>query len=502
VVTDRILVVAALIALAGCTVGPEPRRPDVDAPEQWAATDRPDRRAAWSDDLPSRVVATNTDARRWWAIFGDPVLDGLVDDALKQNLDVQQAGLRIAEAREQRDATASAYYPNVEASGIAGRSRMSENGIGKALAGGGSSSGGAAGASQQQSAPSVFNLFQAGFDATWEPDLWGKTTRGVQAANADIRAADDARHDAMVSMTAEIARAYLTLRGAERQREITRQDIATQEHLAELVGSRNAAGLAPSSDVASQQVQVSASRAQLPQLEQQIAINRNRLALLLAMPPGALDDRLAERPLPALPPQVPIGLPGDLLRRRPDVRQREAQVESATARIGVARAQLFPSVRFGATGGLQSTDSSSLFDWASRFGIFGAQVSLPIFEGGKLHAQVRIADLRAQEAVLSYRQTVLTAFHDVDNALTTYAQDQHRAMDLDRQLHQAERSRDLATDRYRSGLGAFIDVLNAEHQSHLAAVDLAQSTATASTDLVALFKALGGGWDDADADSR
>jgi len=493
-----LVVMAALLACAACTVGPEPRKPDIEAPGDWAATRAGGPRAAL--DVPSRVVTTATDQRRWWSVFDDAVLDALIDDALKQNLDVQQAGLRIAEARAQRDATASAFYPSVQSTNVAGRSRMSENGIGTALSGGGSSSGAASGSSSM--GPSVFNLFQSGFDATWEPDLWGKTRRGVQADAAAVRSAEESRHDAMVSLAAEITRDYLTLRGAERQRDITLIDIATEEQLRDLVDSRSRSGLAPSSDVAAQQVQVSASRAQLPQIEQTIAMNRNRLALLLAMPPGGLEARLVARPSPPLPPQVPIGLPGDLLRRRPDVRQSEAEVKEATARIGVAKAMLFPSVRFGATGGFQATQSSSLFDWASRFGIAGADVSIPIFQGGKLLAQVRIADLRAQETVLNYRKTVLSAFHDADNALTTYAQDQRRAVDLDRQQHEASRSRDLALDRYRAGLGAYVDVLNADHQVHQAALDVAQTTVTASTDLVALFKALGGGWDDDDADSR
>ena len=503
----RVMTASALLVLSACTVGPEPRRPDVDAPGDWAATRVRVEDATHAPDPPSRVVSSPTDQRRWWSVFDDAVLDGLIDDAMKQNLDVQQAGLRIAEARAQRDATASAFYPSVQSTNVAGRSRMSENGIGTALSGGGASKGGAGGSAtgSGSSPPSVFNLFQSGFDATWEPDLWGKTRRGVQADSAALRSAEESRHDAMVSLAAEIARAYLTLRGAERQREITLTDIATQEQLRDLVDSRNRAGLAPSSDVAAQQVQVSASRAQLPQIEQSIATNRNRLALLLAMPPGGLEQRLvlpSVRPSPALPPQVPIGLPGDLLRRRPDIRQSEADVEQATARIGVSRAMLFPSVRFGATGGFQSTQTSNLFDWASRFGIAGVDVSIPIFQGGKLLAQVRIADLRAQDTVLSYRKTVLSAFHDADNALTAYAQDQRRAVDLDRQQHEASRSRDLALDRYRTGLGAYIDVLNADHQVHQVALDVTQSTVTASTDLVALFKSLGGGWDDSDADSR
>ena len=484
--SSRIASCVLAMACAACTVGPDPHRPDVDVPPGWAAA----RDTKIGTDLPSRVTAAPAADGRWWSVFRDPVLDGLIDTAMAQSLDVQEAGLRIAEARAQRDSAAGAYYPSVESSNIGARTRMGAGGIGQAL------SGGQGGAASSSSSGISTNIFNVGFDATWEPDLFGKTRRSVQAAEAGIRSAEEQRHDAMLSLAAEITRAYLSLRGAERTRALTLADIASQEQLQSLIASRNRSGLAPTSDVATQQVQVSGTRARLPQVEQTITTNRNRLALLLAMPPGALDARLGEGAVPALPPEVPVGLPGDLLRRRPDIRRSEAEAEAATARIGVAKAALYPSVRFAAIGAFSSNETSSLFEWASRFGLVGAQLSIPIFEGGKLQAQLRVADLRSQEAILSYRQTVLAAFHDVDNAMTTYAQDQRRTSDLDRQVADSRRGRELARDRYTSGLGAYIDVLNAEHQANQAELDLAQSTVTASTDLVALFKALGGGWDD------
>ena len=484
------------LACGACAVGPEPHQPDADVPAGWAAARDP----KIATDLASRVVPGRTDDQRWWTVFGDPVLDGLIETATAQSLDVQQAGLRIAEARAQRDSVAGAYYPSVASNNVAARTRMGEGGLGQLIGGGGSGGASSTSTSSSSDTSSGFstNLFQVGFDATWEPDLFGRTRRNVQAAEFDILSAEEQRHDALVSLAAEIARDYLTLRGAERQRAITEADIASQQRLGDLIGSRNESGLAPSSDVATQRVQVSLARSKLPPIEQNVATNRNRLALLLAMPPGALDDRLATGALPALPPEVPVGLPGDLLRRRPDVRRREADFEAATARIGVAKAALFPSVRFAALGGFSGNQASTLLDWASRFGLVGAQLSIPIFQGGQLRAQLRVADLRAQEAAVTYRSTVLGAFHDVDNAITTYALEQRRAVDLGHQLDDTRRGRELARYRYEAGLGAYIDVLNAEHQANQAELDLAQSTVTATTDLVALFKALGGGWTDAD----
>ncbi len=297
-----------------------------------------------------------------------------------------------------------------------------------------------------------------------------------------------------MSLAAEVARTYLALRGAERQHAIVVSDLETQEQLARLVASRYGVGLADDAELSGQRAQVASTRAERRPLEQDIAQDRNRLALLLAQPPGAIDAIVGAAEPPALPPSLPVSLPGELLRRRPDIRRSEAQVEAATARIGVAKASLFPTVRLGLSAGLQATRMADLTDWASRFFLGGAQVSLPIFDGGRLRGQLRVADLQAQEAVLAYRQTVLSAFHDVDNALIAYAGEQARAADLLQQRDQAVRRRDLTQNRYAHGLASFIDVLDAERSAHQAEVSLAQSATAASTNLVALFKALGGGW--------
>jgi NodT family efflux transporter outer membrane factor (OMF) lipoprotein len=461
--------------------------------------------AQWSDAgerasdqaLASRVTAASADADAWWRVFGDATLDQLVTVARQENLDVRQAALRIAESRAQRDVVAAGLYPNLSGTTDALRARTSPNGVTKALSGG-SSAGGGSGSMP----PSTFNLFQIGFDSTWELDLFGKTRRSVEAADATVRSSEAAHADVLVSMTAEIARTYFALRGLQRRRDIAIQDIDTEERLGALVDSRNRSGLAPDSDVAAQKVQVAAARANLPQLDRGIAQNLNRLALLLARPPGAVSDTVQAAPLPPLPPAVPVGLPGDLLRRRPDVREREADLAAAVARVGVARASFFPTVTLGLTGGLQSTSTAQLFDWSSRFLFGGGQVSVPIFSGGKLRAQLKFADLKSQEAALAYRETVLGAFHDVDNALIAYAEDQRRAADIETQLAGAKRSRDLAEARFRSGLAAYITVLDAQRQALLAEQSLADATVAAATDLVALFKALGGGWEASAANSR
>jgi multidrug efflux system outer membrane protein len=263
-----------------------------------------------------------------------------------------------------------------------------------------------------------------------------------------------------------------------------------------LIESSARNGLVPRSDVAQQATQLAAARSQIPPIEQNIAQATDRLALLLALPPGSLADRLSPvaRPDVDLPPEVPIGLPGDLLRRRPDVMRSEAELHAATARVGVAEAQLFPSIELGAVAGLQATHAGDLTDWGSRFFIGGAQISMPVFQGGKLRAQTRIADAQMQQAALGYREAVLGAYHDANNALVAYAQEQRHASALAAQVTEARRSRDLAQARYRSGLSPLIEALEANRSARQAELAALQSNTTAQTNLVALYKALGGDW--------
>lgn len=535
------LATAAL--LAGCmTVGPDFHAPDETPPATWAALDAaraPSAAAsasmrAASVPVASRAVMRAYDGRTWWAVFDDPVLDGLVDEALRQNLDLQTAALRIEEARAQLGSARSQGLPAVSGSGIAGRQRSSRNGLLSSLAGGGGGGqGGASGsgsgapgggsgspgggsgspgggsdspggsgaqAAGAQQAPSLYSdLYDVGFDATWELDLWGKARRGVEAARANVESAEQARGDAMISLTAEVARTYLALRGYQRQRAIALAQVEDERRLAHLVDERSRHGFAAQADAVTQQAQLSAAIAQLPAIDAQVDQASSRLGLLLALPPGALAQRLGDAPAaePALPPEVPVGLPGDLLRRRPDVAKSEADLHAATAKVGQAKAQLFPSITLGAFGGLQASHAGDLFDWASRFWAGGAQVSIPIFEGGKLKAQIRTADAQMKEAALQYRGTVLSAYHDADDAITAYAHEQRHAAALARQLADARRSRDLMQDRWRNGFVSLIEVLDAQRQLHQSELQALQSRVAASTDLVALYKALGGDWDPA-----
>ena len=481
--SSSLTIIAIAVLLSACQLGPNYQRPDVAPPAAWSAAAH----RAFEPALSSHAEAAPYNSASWWAILADPTLDELLRRAAAQNLDVQQTVTRIGIAREQRNVAAAALFPTVNGSALGARARLGTSGLTQSISGG---QGGAA-----SMAPLLFNIFEVGFDSTWELDLFGKTRRNIEAADATLRSAEQAQRDSLLSMNAEIVRTYFTLRGDERKRDIVAKDVAAQERLGKLVASRRGSGLSASSDVAAQEGQTAASRAMLPQLEQGIAQSLNQLALLLALPPGMIGDLIKPGTLPSLPAEVPVGLPSELLERRPDVREREADLASATAQIGVAKAALFPSIQLGLTAGLQSSSTSKLFDWASRFAIGGSQISVPIFQGGKLVSQVRLAQWQAQQAALAYREAVLNAFHDVDNSLIAYSADQRRESDVRKQLEQSNRSARLTLSRYESGLAAYTDVLTATRQVLQAEQTLADAQLSDATDLVALFKALGGGWD-------
>jgi multidrug efflux system outer membrane protein len=299
----------------------------------------------------------------------------------------------------------------------------------------------------------------------------------------------------LVSMLGDVGRAYIDLRGAQARRWIVARTITTTHDLLDLAGQRRRAGLSSDIDVVRAAAEESSARAQLPLLDRQITQDVNQLSKLLAREPGALKAELdTTQPIPPVPPEIPIGLPSDLARRRPDIRQAEDRLHAATARVGIAVADLFPRVTLAAQSGLQAQSLATLTSWASRFVTAGPSVELPIFDAGRRRATVRLQDVRAREATLDYRRTVLAALHEVDNGLAVYATDQSRRAALTETVAGERDAIDLARQRYASGLGDFIGVLEDERTLQQNELLLADSSAAVSTDLVALYKALGGGW--------
>jgi multidrug efflux system outer membrane protein len=345
---------------------------------------------------------------------------------------------------------------------------------------------------------SPVNLWEAGFDASWELDLFGRVRRSVEAADAQSQAAVESRNDALLSLEAEVAQTYMQLRGAQALRDITASLVDQQRETVTLTQSQAKVGLGSELDVTSATAQLAQTQAQLPQYEQQIAQALNGLAYLVGEPPGALETELsAPGVVPPVPPTVPVGLPSTLARRRPDIRRAEANLHAATASVGVAVAQFYPDISLTGQIGTRATNASDLSRWSHLFYSFGPSISLPIFQGGALVSNLRMSKAQEAEAAIDYRKTVLLALRDVDNALVVYRTDQARRDSIGESVAAEQTSFDLARDSYRKGITSFINVLDAERQLAQARQQYAQGTMQVSTDLVSLYKALGGGWQDA-----
>ncbi|WLI78441.1 efflux transporter outer membrane subunit [Kosakonia sp. H02] len=474
--------------LAGCAVGPDYQAPQPQTPARW--NDPGD--ASVNSQATSQAINP-----RWWKTFKSPQLDSLIERAIAGNLSLQQTVLRIAGAREQINQAGGAFLPSVNGSlqatrqqlGIEGELKSHDvygqlNDVDPAISG-------ALGALTQP-----VNLYQGSFDAQWELDLWGKVRRQVEAASAQQQQAIEQRNDALVSLEAEVARAWLQLRGAQSIIATLNTQIESAQETFTLTENRQKGGLSPQLDVENARAQAANLEAQLPQYQAQERQAMNALAVLLGKTPGALDSELrTTQPLPALPDIVPTGIPSTLARRRPDVREAEASLHAATAQIGVSVAQLFPSLTLSGQFGLRNSETNWLTDWSSHFYSFGPQVSIPIFQGGRLVSSVKLARAQQGAAVLNYRQTVLSALSDVENALVSYRADQQREASLDKTLDALQSAFSLASDSYRKGIASFLDVLDAQRQLAQASQQREQARVQSSLDLVALYKALGGGWE-------
>ncbi|UYU33096.1 efflux transporter outer membrane subunit [Siccibacter colletis] len=478
-----------LIALlTGCAVGPDYQPPAPQTP------------GSWHDSADNGVASrTRSDAinPRWWTTFNSPQLNSLIERAIAGNLSLQQTVLRIAGAREQINQARGAFFPAVNGNLQATRQQLGLKGeleshdvydqldqVDPELRG-------ALGPLTQP-----INLYQGSFDAQWELDLWGKVRRQVEAADAQRQAAIEQRNDALVSLEAEVARAWLQLRGAQSIIATLSAQIASAQQTLELTQNRQQGGLSPQLDVENARAQLGNLEAQLPQYQAQERQAMNGLAILLGKTPGALDSELRSvQPLPTLPDIVATGIPATLARRRPDVREAEANLHAATAQIGVSVAQLFPDLTLRGQFGMRNSEVDWLDDWSSHFYSVGPQLSIPIFQGGRLVSSVKVARAQQGAAVLQYRQTVLTALGDVENALVSYRTDQQREAGLDKTIEALQTAFNLASDSYRQGMATFIDVLDAQRQLSQAEQQRAQARVQSSLDLVALYKALGGGWE-------
>ncbi|MFO0983260.1 MAG: efflux transporter outer membrane subunit [Planctomycetota bacterium] len=475
----RLLAGAVVLGLASCTVGPDYQPAQVTVPAGWGELA--------SAAPPASTPSADPPLTTWWTAFQDPLLDSLVERAVRANPDLHVAQARVREARAERGAAAADLLPAVDASLSYTRSRTSENAF---PAGSGTAAPGGFRPGE------VTNLYQAGFDAAWEVDVFGGVRRAIEAADADLMAGIEDRRDVLVSLLAEVARNYIELRGTQHRSAIARANLAVQQETLGITRTRLAAGLASDLDVARAEAQVATTAAQIPSLEAAAHQSMHLLSLLLAQAPNALARELEPpTPIPAAPPQVPVGLPAALLRRRPDVRRAERELAAATARIGVATADLFP--RFSLTGslGLQSQRFKSSGDLDSRFWSLVPGVSWPVLDFGRTKSHIAAADAREEQALFAYQRTVLNSLREVEDALVAFTREQQRRQTLARAADSDRRAAELANELYQQGSTDFLSVLQAQRDLYAAEDALVTSDRSVSSDLVQLYKALGGGWE-------
>jgi len=468
------LVAFLVLCSAGCMVGPDYHRPDVVSPPSWGEL-----KPAAPPDGRSDAVADGI-PKAWWTTFDDELLTSLVARTVQSNLTLAQAEARVREARALRRIDAAALWPQIDAAGSYTRGHTSESGLGAAGAG------------------RTFNLFQAGFDANWEVDVFGGNRRAVEAADASVQAAEDDRNAVLISLMAEVGVDYVTYRSLQQRIVLANQNLAAQQGTLDLTRRLFDAGLAPELDVQRAAAQVATTAATIPLLEQQAAQTTHALGVLIGQPPMTLQEELAAAgPIPKPPPQVAVGLPSELLLRRPDVARSERQLAAQTAEIGVATRDLFPRFFISGTASLQSVRSSDFFDWQSRVLSLGPSVSWPIFQGGRIKANIALQTATQQELLAAYEAVVLLAFQDVEDALVAFSHEQATRAQLETAVRANARAADLARRSYGQGLTDFLTVLIAEQSLFTSQDTLAQSERDVALQLVALYKAVGGGWDTA-----
>ncbi len=454
----------------GCAVGPDYRQEETPVPDSW---DSP---------VPESVSQTAPDLARWWTSFDDPVLVSLVERAFASNLDLKLAASRIRQARAARGIAAAGLGPAVSAGSSFQRSR--------------SSPGGTLSTKTDTSEGVISNLYLAGFDASWELDVFGGTRRGVEAADADLLATVENRNGVLVTLAAETAINYINLRGYQQQIQIARDNLKAQQHNAELTRKIYQAGLTGALDTANADAQAANTAAQIPVLESLARQAIYSLSLLIAREPGALLAELtAPSAIPVAAPTVPAGVPTELLRRRPDIRSAEAAIHAATARIGVATADLFPKFTLTGSAGYQGNDVNNWLNWANRFWSFGPSVNWQIFDTGKTLSSIELNKALQEQSFISYRQTVLSALQEVDNALIAFAKERDHCRALSDAVAANRKAVSLSSQLYTNGQTDFLQVLLAQRSLYASEDALVQSQRSVSADIVAIYKALGGGWE-------
>ncbi|MCB1109779.1 MAG: efflux transporter outer membrane subunit [Chlamydiia bacterium] len=461
----RIAKYILLLILTGCAVGPNYDTPIVTLPENYGEPHE--------EEQVDEVAL-----KRWWTTFNDPLLDVFVHEALSQNYDLKIAVEKVNEVRALYQIEAAELYPKVDLTATEQRTRISQSLFDAPFMG-----------------PPYQNLYKVGFDASWEIDIFGKRRREKEAAYYEYEAEVNSARDVYITLLSELASTYIEIRAYQQRIALAKKDIFIQKELLTLAESRFEAGL--DSEIEPQEIRFSLeeTEAVLPELQTNYRHAIHRMAVLLGKPPQMLQNDFEDvKAVPISTAAIPVGLPSDLLRRRPDIRQAERTLAAATANVGSAIADLFPRFSLLGSFGFESNRSNNWFKARSRSWSFGPNMQWPILYFGRIRANIRAQNAKQQQALLNYEQTILTSLEDVENALVSYYKEDERVDRFEKQVNSASRTYELTRDRYLSGLVDFSALLDADRARVDAENNLVDSTQALSTNLVALYKSLGGEW--------
>ncbi len=456
---------AFLLFLTGCMVGPDYERPDTKMPQSWQ------KRYSLAD--PNSL----TQLEQWWVLLNDPVLNKLIIKANQSSLDLKSAYYRILQSRALRDFQAGAWDPTVDLVGSYSRSRESANGALKGA----------------PESPRNLNLFSAGFDASWEIDLFGRIKRSVESSQAELESSIDSYNDILITLYAEVASSYVHLRTTQQRIKFAKASIESQQKTLELTQSRYDAGLAPELDVEQAEINLSNTKAELFSLNKMEIQVKNRIAVLIGMYPEDLNIR-ASAAIPEIPKTIPANLPFALVRQRPDIRFAERQLASQTARIGFAKSFLYPNISITGSFNMQAMNFSDLFNIGSRSYSFGPGFSWNILDGNRIKSKVLFEEAKTQELKASYEQSVIKAVAEVENTMNFLVQEKKRHQALQSSVNSSKNAVQQVTELYKSGLSDFQNVLDTERTLFQQQDKLAQSKGQIVQDWIGFYKAIGGGW--------
>lgn len=470
-----LLIVALLVS--GCIVGPDFVKPDVDLEPEWIEKETP------------TLKSETEDFSQWWKVFNDPVLNNLIDTAYQQNLDLQISGLRIFEARARLGVAVGLQYPQTQNIGAAATAdQLSENGPNEA-----------------QSDRFFYN-YQMGFDAAWELDFWGRFRRGVESDSAKLYATMANYDDILVSLTAEVARTYVVIRTFEKRIEVARENVRLQAESLRIAELRYKDGVTTKLDVTQSKGLLKQTEASIPRLEISLRQAKNALAVLLGIVPAEVQAKLGEPSLiPTAPAEVAVGIPAELLRRRPDIRLAEFQAAAQSAQIGIAKSDLFPRFTLMGSIGLQSSDKGGVLSNDSNFNdLFssdsvtysvGPSVQWPFFNYGRLKNNIRMQDARFQQLVVNYQNTVLQAAQEVEDAMVGFLRSQEESVLISESVDNYKSSVDISLLQYREGETSYQRVVDTQRVLTQQEDKLASTNGSIAINLIAMYKALGGGWE-------